>query len=149
MDHIELGVRELIRRDWSNAQEVQEYTEVSLVWQSCNHQARLQLNTQAEECPVCLDEMTEVDSRRLRPCGHRFHNKCFKVSSDSSTGLVFKTTNSWAFLVFLWPPLFISFVLILPVLPRTGCGPPEARPTPAPCAGTLWSAQRTGVSAEY
>ena len=31
------------------------------------------------ECSICLEDMTDRDSRMLKPCGHKFHNQCINV----------------------------------------------------------------------
>ena len=36
--------------------------------------------SQETSCSICFEEMTETNSRRLNPCGHKFHRHCIYVS---------------------------------------------------------------------
>ena len=41
----------------------------------------------SNNCAVCLEEMFDHNSKRLNPCGHRFHHHCINV----------RVWNWWAF----------------------------------------------------
>jgi len=76
-------------------------------------------NDTDNNCSICLEDMTERDSRRLNPCHHKFHNQCINVSYS-----------------------FVLFNKNLTSTFRTGLLPLEELATRAPCAGTI-SSRRT------
>ena len=39
---------------------------------------------QESDCSICFEEMLDLNSRRLNPCGHRYHNHCINVSVSNN-----------------------------------------------------------------